>query len=79
MDLGAPELLIILVIVFLLFGVGRVSKIGSELGQGLREFRHGLRGDEDQGALSASTQKNANDQGVNEEHSTNSTSDSKAE
>jgi sec-independent protein translocase protein TatA len=40
--LGTPELLIILVIVLLIFGVGRVSRIGSELGQGIREFRKGL-------------------------------------
>ncbi len=47
--LGAPELLIILAIVLLLFGVGRVGKIAGELGKGLREFRSGLSGkDEDQ-------------------------------
>jgi sec-independent protein translocase protein TatA len=40
--LGTPELVIILVIVLLIFGVGRVSRIGSELGQGIREFRKGL-------------------------------------
>jgi sec-independent protein translocase protein TatA len=47
MEIGTPELLIILVIILLVFGVGRISKVGSELGQGLREFRHGLKGDED--------------------------------
>ena len=41
-SLGTPELIIILVIVLLIFGVGRVSKIGSEMGQGIREFRKGL-------------------------------------
>jgi len=45
--LGVPELLIILAVVVLLFGVGRLSKIGSELGRGIREFRTGLKGDED--------------------------------
>jgi len=40
--LGTPELIIILVIVLLIFGVGRVSRIGRELGQGIREFRKGL-------------------------------------
>ena len=33
--LGTPELVIILVIVLLVFGVGRVSKIGAELGPAL--------------------------------------------
>jgi len=45
-QLGPTELLIILGIVILLFGVGRLSKIGSELGQGIRAFREGLKGDE---------------------------------
>jgi sec-independent protein translocase protein TatA len=48
MDIGAPELLLILVIVVILFGGGRVAKLGGELGQGMREFRKGLAGtDED--------------------------------
>jgi sec-independent protein translocase protein TatA len=44
--MGTPELIIILVIVVLIFGVGRVGKIASELGQGIREFQKGLKGDE---------------------------------
>lgn len=43
-----PELIIILVIVVLLFGIGRLSRIGSELGRGIREFRKGLKGDEEE-------------------------------
>ena len=45
--LGTTELLIILGIVILLFGVGRLSKIGSELGQGIRAFKDGIKGDEE--------------------------------
>jgi sec-independent protein translocase protein TatA len=45
-QLGPTELLIILGIVILLFGVGRLSRIGSELGQGIRAFKEGMRGDE---------------------------------
>lgn len=41
-NLGGGELLIILVIVLLLFGVGRVSKIGGELGSAVANFRKGL-------------------------------------
>jgi sec-independent protein translocase protein TatA len=42
--IGLPELLIILVIVLLIFGVGRVSRMGGELGKGIRAFRDGLSG-----------------------------------
>lgn len=42
LGLGPTELIIILVIVILIFGVGRVSKIGGELGAGIREFRAGI-------------------------------------
>jgi sec-independent protein translocase protein TatA len=42
---GLPELLIILVIVILLFGVGRIGKVGGELGKGIRSFKDGLSGD----------------------------------
>ncbi len=51
-NLGPTELLIILVIVLLLFGVGRVGRIGGELGRAIREFRRGLSGDEDEKAQS---------------------------
>jgi sec-independent protein translocase protein TatA len=40
---GGWEWIIILVVVLLVFGVGRISKIGSELGQGIRNFREGVR------------------------------------
>ncbi|HEX9018560.1 MAG TPA: twin-arginine translocase TatA/TatE family subunit [Anaerolineaceae bacterium] len=45
-SLGPTELIIILVIVILLFGVGRIGKIAGELGSGVRSFREGLKGDD---------------------------------
>jgi sec-independent protein translocase protein TatA len=45
---GIWEILIVLVIVVLLFGVGRISKIGGELGSGIRAFRKGIKGDEEE-------------------------------
>jgi sec-independent protein translocase protein TatA len=45
--IGTTELVIILVIIILLFGVGRIGKVAGELGSGLRAFREGLKGDED--------------------------------
>ena len=43
--LGPWELGIVLVIVLLIFGVGRIGKLGKDLGTGIREFRVGLAGD----------------------------------
>jgi len=45
-NFGAVELLIILAIVVLLFGVGRISGLGKELGTAISEFRKGLRSDD---------------------------------
>lgn len=41
---GPTELIIILVIIVVLFGVGRISKIAGELGSGIRAFKEGLQG-----------------------------------
>ena len=41
---GITELLIVLVIVLVLFGVGRISKIAGEMGTGIRSFKEGLQG-----------------------------------
>lgn len=46
--LGTPELILILAIVILLFGVGRVANIGHEMGSAIREFRKGLKGEEEE-------------------------------
>lgn len=47
-NIRLPELLIILAIVLLLFGVGRVSRVGKELGSAIGAFRKGLKeGQED--------------------------------
>ena len=40
--LGPTELIIILVIVLLLFGPGRIGKIAGELGKGIKSFRDGM-------------------------------------
>ncbi len=48
LGLGPTELIIILIIVILLFGVGRIGKIAGELGGGIRAFKEGLTPDEDE-------------------------------
>jgi len=55
--IGTTELIIILVIVVLLFGVGRIGKIAWELGKGVRDFRSGLTGKEEEGAKQAEEAK----------------------
>ena len=41
-NFGLPELLIILVLALIIFGPGRVARLGSELGKGIRGFKDGL-------------------------------------
>ena len=45
--LGQTELIVILVVVVLLFGVGRIGKIAAELGSGIPSFKEGLNGNQD--------------------------------
>ncbi len=42
--LGLPELLVIFVILVLLFGASKIPTLGKGLGEGIRNFRKGLRG-----------------------------------
>lgn len=42
MNLGAPELLIILAVVLLLFGTTRLPKLARSMGQASREFKRGI-------------------------------------
>jgi TatA/E family protein of Tat protein translocase len=46
-NLGVPELILILVIAILIFGPGRIGKIGSELGKGIRGFKEGVASDDE--------------------------------
>lgn len=43
--LSTPELIIIFLIIMLVYGGTRLPAMGRGLGQGVREFREGLRGD----------------------------------
>jgi len=45
--LGGAEWIIILIIVVLLFGPGRIGKISGELGKSIKAFRDGLSGEKE--------------------------------
>ena len=44
---GIWELVIVLIIVLLVIGPGRISKLGKDLGEGIREFRQGIGSNEE--------------------------------
>ncbi|HBY94494.1 MAG: twin-arginine translocase TatA/TatE family subunit [Ardenticatenaceae bacterium] len=39
-SIGMPELVLILVVVLIVFGVGRLPEVGGALGKSIREFRN---------------------------------------
>ena len=45
--LGLPELLIILFILFLIFGATKLPQLGAGLGAGIKNFKRSLKGDEE--------------------------------
>jgi len=45
--LGGAEWIIILIIVILLFGPGRIGNVAGEIGRSIKSFREGLSGDDD--------------------------------
>lgn len=42
-NLGIPELILILAIVVLLFGVGKLPQLGKGIGEGIRNFKQAMR------------------------------------
>ena len=43
--IGVPEIILILVMILIVFGVGKLPQVGGAIGKGLREFRKGQRGE----------------------------------
>ncbi len=55
MDIGVPELLIVLVIVVLVFGPGRLAKAMGEIGKGLRAFKDSVASPEEKSDSTSDT------------------------
>lgn len=58
--LGAPELIVIALIALLLFGAGRIADIGKGLGQGIKNFKEGIKDadkDDDEPAKAEKSEK----------------------
>jgi sec-independent protein translocase protein TatA len=45
-SIGIPELLLILLIVIIIFGAGKLPQLGRGIGEGIRNFKNGLKGDD---------------------------------
>jgi sec-independent protein translocase protein TatA len=46
-EIGLPELLVIFGIALLIFGPKKIGELGKGLGEGIRHFRSGLKGEQD--------------------------------
>lgn len=44
MSIGWPEAILILVVILLVFGVDRISRVAGEMGKGVKAFKEGLSG-----------------------------------
>lgn len=53
-SIGWPELLIVLAVVLLIFGVGRIARVGGEMGKGVAAFREGLKSEQEKAQPEAS-------------------------
>ena len=62
-SIGLPELLIVLVIIIIIFGVGKLPQVGGAIGKSIKEFRKQREGEEEKGkdvAKSTEAEKETN-------------------
>jgi sec-independent protein translocase protein TatA len=45
--LGPGEIILLLVVILIVFGAGRLPQIGTSLGKGLKNFKKGLKGEDE--------------------------------
>lgn len=68
-NLGPGELLIILLIAVVVFGAGKFADIGKGLGQGIRNFKKGMRDSEDDEREAKAKKDDAKDEKKSDEKS----------
>ena len=58
-DIGAPELIVVLIIILVLFGGKKIPELTRSIGQAIREFKKGINGDENENDSKASVKVKA--------------------
>ena len=79
MAFGITELLVILAIVVLLFGTGKIKSIGTDIGSAIKGFRGALSNDDDKTELPADEERPLNDINAQSKQHVESKVESKAE
>ncbi|RUM37982.1 MAG: twin-arginine translocase TatA/TatE family subunit [Desulfobulbus sp.] len=57
--LGMPELIIILVIIVIIFGAGKLPEIGSGIGKGIKNFKDATRSEDTPKSIEDENEKDA--------------------
>jgi sec-independent protein translocase protein TatA len=64
--LGFPEIALIVVLVLIIFGVGKLPQVGSALGKGIWEFRRAKLGEDDTKKIVESKNKDRENENLTE-------------
>ena len=60
--LGTTELIIILILVLVIFGAGKLPQVGGALGKGLRNFKSGIKDSDQEDAVEIEDNKDEKDE-----------------
>lgn len=64
MSIGIWQVVLILVIVLIIFGAGKLPKVMGDVAAGVKNFKQGMKDDEDDGKPAKSISEDTSDQGV---------------